>query len=359
MTTTTDTTFDGSRVEAFAGHLMTILKGGLLSCMVDIGYRTGLFVAAAAGEATSEELAARAHLEERYVREWLGAMVTEGIVEYDPAAQTYRLPPEHAALLTGPMSMAPIAQANTVLAKHVQQIVRVFEEGGGVPYAEFCPEFSEALDAMGRGPLDQFLVSGYLPLAPGLSEKLSAGARVAEFACGAGHALVLLARAFPASTFVGYDLDEGAITRARAEAAGAELSNVTFEVRDIARLRVDAPFDVVFMMDALHDQVDPRAVLARVREALAPHGLFFLREPHAADRLEDNVGNPTAPIMYSVSTLHCLTVSLAHGGAGIGTAFGEGLARTLLTEAGFVPPAIHPAPGTPFDAIYVTQVAVR
>ena len=137
--TTTASAFDESRVEAFAGHLLTILKGGLLSCMIDIGHRTGLFAAAAEGAATSDELAARSGLHERYVREWLGAMATEGIIDYDATTRTYRLAPEHAALLTGPMSMTPIAGANTSLTKHVDQIARVFREGGGVPYADFCP----------------------------------------------------------------------------------------------------------------------------------------------------------------------------------------------------------------------------
>jgi SAM-dependent methyltransferase len=351
---TTEQDLDGSKVEAFAGYLTSILTGSLLSYMIDIGDRTGLFTAAAVGTATSEELAARAGLTERYVREWLGAMVTGGIFDFDPATETYLLSPERAVSLTGSSSMAPLAQSNTVLAKHVHQVARAFREGGGVPYAEYCPEFTDVMDAVGRGAFDQFLVDAYLPLAPGLAERLTAGARAADVACGTGHALVLLARAFPASTFFGYDLDDGAIARARAEASGAQLTNVHFEARDVARLVVDEPFDVVFVFDAVHDQVDPAGVLRRVRDALAPDGTFFMREPHAPDTLEGNLANPFAPVQYSLSTLHCLTVSLAHGGAGIGTVFGEQRARRMLTDAGFAEPAVHPAPGHPFDAVYVT-----
>ena len=160
---------------------------------------------------------------------------------------------------------------------------------------------------------------------------------MADVACGTGHALVILAQAFPASTFTGYDLDEHAIARARAEAAGAGLKNVTFEMLDVARLTVATPFDVAFVFDALHDQVDPGSMLARIHDALVPGGLLFMREPHAADTLAGNLANPMAPVFYSISTLHCLTVSLAHGGAGIGSAFGEQLARGMLTEAGFGP----------------------
>lgn len=355
--TTTEIMFDGAKAEAFGGRMMSILTGSLLSSMVDIGHRTGLFTAAAEGPATSEQLAARAGLCERYVREWLGAVTTGGIVEYDEAAGTFSLPPEHAALLTTPAGIGPVAVTNTVLAGHLHQIVQVFREGGGVPYAAFTPEFTDAMDAMGRGVFDTMLVDGYLPLAPGLAETLAAGARVADVACGTGHVLVILAQAFPASTFTGYDLDEHAIARARAEAAGAGLKNVTFEVLDVARLTARAQFDVVFVFDALHDQVDPGAMLARIHDALVPGGLLFMREPHAADTLAGNLANPMAPVFYSVSTLHCLTVSLAHGGAGIGSAFGEQLARRMLAEAGFGPADVHPAPGHPFDAVYVTRTA--
>ena len=353
--TITETSFDAAKAEAFGGRIMSILTGSLLSAMVDIGHRTGLFGAASQGWATSEQLAARAGLTERYVREWLGAVTCGGIVEYDEDSDTYRLPPEHAALLTGPTSVGPIAAANTVLAKHVHQVAQAFREGGGVPYAAYTPEFSDALDAMGRGVLDTMLVDTYLPFAPGLTETLQAGARVADIGCGTGHALVLLAQAFPASTFTGYDLDEHAIARARAEAAGAGLANVTFEIADAARLSVATPFDVVFVFDALHDQVDPDATLARIRDALVPGGLLFLREPYAADTLAGNLGNPMASVMYSVSTLHCLTVSLAHGGAGIGTALGEQRARQLLADAGFGEVRLQLVPGPMPQAAYICR----
>jgi SAM-dependent methyltransferase len=355
--TSGEATFDGPKAEAFGGRMMSILTGGLLSLMVDIGHRTGLFAAAAEGPATSEQLAARAGLCERYVREWLGAVTTGGIVEYDEATEAFFLAPEHAALLTSPVGVGPLATGNTVLARHLHQIVEAFREGGGVPYSAFTPEFTDVMDAMGRGVFDTMLLDGYLPLAPGLAETLSDGARVADVACGTGHALVILAQAFPASTFTGYDLDEHAIARARAEATGAGLKNVTFEVLDVARLTVAAPFDVVFVFDAVHDQAEPGTVLARIHDALVPGGLLFMREPHAADTLAGNLANPMAPVIYSVSTLHCLTVSLAHGGAGIGSAFGEQLARRMLAEAGFGPAEVHPAPGQPFDAVYITRTA--
>ena len=353
---TTEVAADPAKIEEFAGRLLSVFTGSMLAYMIDIGQRTGLLAAAAGGRATSDELARRAGLTERYVREWLGAMVTGGIVDYDPTTKSYSLPPERAACLTeGPTNMAPWAGMVTHLGKHVHQVARVFREGGGVPYAEYRPEFTDVMDALSREIFDGLLIDAYVPLVPGLAEQLTTGARVADVACGTGHALVLLARAFPASTFVGYDLDEGAIARARAEAGGAGLTNVRFQVCDAARLSVDQPLDVVFVFDAIHDQVDPTGVLDRIHAALVDGGCFVMTEPHGADNLEDNIANPMAPILFACSTLHCLTVSLAHGGAGIGTVFGEQLARRMLTDAGFVDIQLHPAPGDPVNAVYVSR----
>jgi SAM-dependent methyltransferase len=348
-------TLDEARVEAFAGRLLELYTGGMLSHMVDIGHRTGLFAAAAAGPATSAELAARAELEERYVREWLGAMVTGGIVDYDPTPGTYRLPAEHAACLTGrgAANLAPISRLGTHLAKHVDAVTRAFREGGGVPYAAYRPEFTDVMDALGRGVFDELLVDAYLPLVPGLTERLRAGARAADVGCGTGHAVVLLAAAFPASSFVGYDLADDAIARARSEAAG--LANARFEVRDAARLEVTEPFDVVFAFDAVHDQAAPAAVLERVAAALVPGGTFVMVEPRASSNLEDNLANPMAPMLYATSTLHCMTVSLACGGAGLGTAWGEQRARAMLAEAGFTDVVVHEAPGDPLNALFVAS----
>jgi SAM-dependent methyltransferase len=348
---------DEARVEAFAGRLFELYTGGMLTFMVDIGHRTGLFAAAAAGPATSAELAARADLQERYVREWLGAMVTGGIVDYDPTTRSYRLPAEHAACLTGPGSanLAPFSRLDTHLAKHVEGVARAFREGGGVPYAEFRPEFTDVMDGLGRGTFDELLVEAYLPLVPGLAEWLAAGARVADVGCGTGHALVLLAGAYPSSTFVGYDLASDAVARGRSEAAAAGLTNVRFEVRDAARLAVEEPFDVVFVFDAIHDQVAPAEVLDRIYEALAPGGTFVMVEPRASSNLEDNLANPLAPFLYSVSTLHCMTVSLAEGGAGLGTVWGEQQARRMLDDTGFGNVGVYEAPGDPINAVFVTR----
>jgi SAM-dependent methyltransferase len=355
--TTTQTEIDERAVEAFAGRLMGLYSGGMLTYMIDIGHRTGLLTAVAGGDGTSADVAGRAGLQERYVREWLGAMTTADIVRYEPATGVYHLPAEHALCLagTGAMNMAPYSQLNTHLAKFVAPVAVAFREGGGVPYSAYRPEFTDVMDALGRGVYDELLVGGYVPLVPGLAETLSAGARVADVACGTGHALALLADAFPTSTFVGYDFDEGAVERARSETAAGGLANVSFEVRDVATLEVEWPFDVIFVFDALHDQARPGDVLAAIHDALTPGGVLVMKEPRLSSNLEDNVGNPFAPLVYSVSTLHCMTVSLAQGGAGLGTAFGEQLARRMLDDAGFGDVMVTPAPGDPMDALYVAR----
>ena len=355
MTSSTETV-DRERVADFARHIFGLYTGGLLTYLIDLGNRTGLFAAAERGPATAPTLAERAGLRERYVREWLGAMVSGGIMTYDPATQTYTLPAEHAACLagTGYTNMAPMSAMVAHLGKHQAELEHAFREGGGVPYSAFRPEFTGAMDQLNRRALDELLVNAWLPLVPGLAERLEAGARVADVGCGSGHALVVLAEAFPRSTFVGFDIAEDALQLGRAEAAQAGLTNLTFEVADVAALDIPDPFDAVFAIDAVHDQANPAEVLRRVHGALAPGGTFLMVDMAASSNLEDNVGNPSAPWIYSVSTLHCLTVSLANDGVGLGAAWGEQTARRMLRDAGFAEIVTHPAPGLTRNIIYVT-----
>ena len=210
------------------------------------------------------------------------------------------------------------------------------------------------MDSLSRGTYDELLVDAWLPLVPGLTERLVQGIRVADIGCGTGHAVVTMAAAFPASTFVGYDIAEDAVERGRAEAKERGLTNVVFEVQDAATLVPETPFDLITSIDAIHDQVDPVGAVRSIFEALVPGGTYVMVEPAASSNLEDNVSNPFAPWIYGVSTLHCLTVSLAHGGAGLGTAWGEQRAREMLTAAGFGNVTTHETPGDPLDTMFVT-----
>ena len=352
---------DEAAVQRCAERLLGAYVDAMLVLMIDLADRTGIFTALVPGAATSAELAARAGLHERYVRECLGALVTAGVVDHDPDTDRYLLPPEAAACLTGPGSanIAPLSRIPTLLAHHLDEAEEVFRHGGGIPYERFRPAFTSVMDGVSRGVFDEQLVAAILPLADGLVEALTGGVRVADIGCGTGHSTVVLARAFPASTFVGYDLSDDALAVGRAEAGEAGLDNVRFEERDIRTLPVDPPFDVVVGFDVVHDQVDPAGVLARVHRSLTPGGVFLMLDIKAASRLEDNRGNPLAPLLYAVSTLHCMTVSLAEGGAGLGTVWGEQLARQMLAEAGFVDIAVHDVPDDPLNQVYVARAAVR
>lgn len=347
---------DQERAREFAGQLMGFFTGGILSLMVDIAYKTGLFDVAAKGPGTSREIAQRAGLNERYVRECLGAMTTGGIFDYDPASRTYSLPPEHAVCLTGDtgFNLAPMSQMLAHLGKHVHKIVDAFENGGGVPYSEFRPEFTDLMDSSGRRRYDELLISGYLPAAKGLQDRLRQGIRVADIGCGTGHCVNIMARDYPNSTFVGYDIAEDAIAKGNAEAKEMGLANARFEVLDVTKLPSEPKFDLITAFDAVHDQVDPATVLRRASDALAPDGTFLMIEPKASSNLEENVGNPIAPYLYGVSVMHCMTVSLAHNGAGLGTAWGEQVARRMLGEAGFAGVEVVDAP-VPLNSIYVCR----
>lgn len=344
------------KAKAFAAQLLNIYSGGILTKLIDLGYRTGLFEAAARGPATSSELSERAGLHERYVREWLGAMTTAGIFAYDPASKTYELPADHAPLLTGgsARNAAPIARMINHMGKHLPSLIECFRHGGGVPYAEFRPEFTDCMDDVWRRIYDELLVDGFLGRVDGLRERLRAGIRVLDIGCGTGHAINVMARAYPASTFVGYEIAEDAIGTARREAEEMGLANARFDIVDVSALPGEPKFDLITAFDAIHDQRDPATVLRRVNEALAPDGAFLMIEFKFASDVEDNIGNPFAPMYYGMSLMHCTTVSLAQGGPGLGAVWGERVARGMLAEAGFTRVDLLDSP-RPQNCIYVCR----
>jgi 2-polyprenyl-3-methyl-5-hydroxy-6-metoxy-1,4-benzoquinol methylase len=350
------TTLAPSKAEQFAESLFDTYTKSLLTFIIDIGHRTGLFDAAAQGPTTSAELAARAGLQERYVREWLGAVTTAGVFTHD--AGVYTLPEEHAVSLCGPGSanLAPLSLISALLGRHVQEIVTAFREGGGVPYERFRPDFTDVMDQLSRGLLDGQLIDGVLPATGDLPDRLVRGIRVADIGCGTGHAVNVLATAYPVSDFVGYDLSPDAIERGRAEAAELGLTNARFEVRDVVTLPV-GELDAVFAFDSIHDQADPAGVLRAVHSALVPDGVFVMFDIKASSDLDDNIGNPLAPMLYSISVLHCMTVSLARDGAGLGTVWGEQLARQMLSDAGFDVISVSDVPDDPMDSVYLCRKA--
>ncbi len=347
---------DQEEVKRFAARLVDLFTGAILTKLVDIAYRTGLLEAAALGPATSHELAQRARLNERYVREWLGAMVTSGVMMHDPTSDRYTLPGEHALLLTGAGSrnLAPMSRIIDHFGTHLDELERCFREGGGIPYERFRPQFTEGMDDVWRRIYDEQLIDGFLRPVPELVAKLGAGCRVADIGCGTGHAVNVMARAFPKSNFTGYDIAEDAIARGHAEAVAIDLPNAIFQVLDATKLPAKAPFDVITAFDAIHDQVAPELVLQRVYEALSPSGIFFMVDFKFSSHIDKNVGNPFAPFYYGISTMHCMTVSLAEGGAGLGTVWGQEKAREMLGAAGFGSVEVLDCP-RPQNCIYVCR----
>lgn len=335
----TTQTFDTARSEAFAERFVGLVNDASLVLMTSIGHRTGLFdTLVTTGPATSEELAEAAGANERYVREWLGAMTTGRVVDLDPETGRYALPAEHAAWLTraaAPNNLAVMAQYFGVLGTVEDDVVERFREGGGVPYERFA-RFHEVMAEDSAQSVVSVLFDHILPLVPGLTDRLEQGIRVADLGCGRGRALTELARRYPRSSFVGMDLSEGAI--AWATDATADLDNIRFEARDLSTFDVDAEpgaFDFATTFDAVHDQAKPLALLTGIRRSLAEGGVYLMQDIDGHSDHHSNLDHPLAPFLYGVSTMHCMTVSLAQGGEGLGTMWGVELAEELLRKAGF------------------------
>ena len=328
--------FDRAKAKAFTQLMVRHLEGAAVTVMLEIGRRVGLFeTMAKMGPATSAVIAERAGLDERYVREWLAAMTCGGIVEYAAAERTFRLPREHASALTGSSTrnLTSMVEMFPLMNRVVPDVADAFRTGAGVPYSAYQPDFTGLMDRRSRPRFDELLLSAYLGKPEGVVARLEAGIRVADVGCGSGHGVALMARRFPKSTFVGYDISEEGIAEGRAAAYG--LDNASFVVQDVAKLEAPAPFDLVTAFDAIHDQADPAGVLQRIRQALAPGGIFLMVDVYASTELADNIGAPMAPYLYTMSTMHCMSVSLAAGGPGLGTAWGHQLATRMLREAGF------------------------
>lgn len=324
-------------VKQFGGKLLNIYTGGVLTKLIDIGYQLNLFEASKARPATSEELSERSGLKERYVREWLGAMTTSGIYTYDPESKRYTLPEEHAVLLTGnsAQNLCPHSQMINHFGGHLPSLVDCFRVGGGIPYSAYRPAFTQCMDDVWRRIYDQQLLSGFIGVVDGLAERLQQGVRVLDVGCGTGHAMNILAQEFPSSRFYGYDIAEDAIESARAEAKNMSLTNASFEVVDVTNLPKEPKYDVITAFDAIHDQKDPDSVLRGINQALAPGGTFLMIDFKFSSRVEENIKNPFAPMYYGISLMHCMPVSLALGGKGLGAVWGEQIATKMLKSAGF------------------------
>lgn len=299
--------FDQTKAEAFADKLMGILNGGSLALMISIGHRTGLFDAMAGlPPSTPGEIAETAGLNDRYVREWLGAMLTGGLVDCDGEGTRFSLPPEHAAFLTRaatPENIAAFAQYIAVLGSVEDRIVECFKHGGGVPYAEF-PRFQEVMAEDSGQTVVPAIIDAILPLAPGLVERMEAGIDVLDVGCGSGRALHVMAVHFKNSRFTGYDFSGEGVAAAQANARAKGLDNLKFEVKDVTRIGISAGFDLVTAFDAIHDQADPASVLGSIAEALRPDGTFLMQDIDASSEMHKNLDHPAGPFLYTISCMH-------------------------------------------------------
>ncbi|MBE9066210.1 methyltransferase domain-containing protein [Leptolyngbya cf. ectocarpi LEGE 11479] len=324
--------------EAFAERMLDMLNSAALALMTSIGHRTELFDAMAElPPSTCQQIADAAGLHERYVREWLGAMVTGGFIVYDTEQDTYFLPREHAAVLTraaSPDNIAAFAQYIPLLGSVEDPIIDCFYKGGGVPYEQFKRFHPVMAEDSGQTTVSA-LMDHVLPIVPGLMSLLQQGIQVLDLGCGSGRALNKMAKLFPNSQFRGIDLSESAIATARKESQYRALPNIQFDVQDATQFDAVEQYDLITTFDAIHDQAHPDIVLKNIYRALKPDGVYLMQDIRATTNVAGNMDHPAAPFLYTVSCMHCMTVSLAQGGMGLGAMWGKEKALSMLKEAGF------------------------
>lgn len=356
MTQTTDPALDidPERLDEFVGRFATDLGAVLHSATVLVGDRLGLYRAMADCQwLTAEELAERTGTHLRYIREWLSAQAASGYADYDPSSERFRLTPEQAFALTSednPLFAPGGLQLASATLADVGLIADAFQSGHGVPWGDHHHDLVEGTLRFFRPNYIGNLTQNWIPALNGVEAKLQSGASVADIGCGCGASTIIMAEAYPASRFVGFDYHEGSIAKARQAAAAAGVADrCRFDVAT-AKDFEDGGYDLVTVFDALHDMGDPTGVGAHVLDTLAPDGTWMIVEPFAEDRLEDNL-NPVGRIFYSGSTMICLPVSRSQKvDAGLGAQAGEARLRTVVTAGGFT--RFERVAATPFNLVF-------
>jgi ubiquinone/menaquinone biosynthesis C-methylase UbiE len=351
---------DKQRANEFMDEVRNILNHGMAATMMGIGHRVGLFDAMAGFDGTgaaSAEIAAAAGLDERYVREWLNTMTTAGIVRYDGKTDAYALPAEHAACLTrsaGLANMALYGQYISLCAAVEDELVECFHHGGGVPYPSY-QRFHDVMAEKSKRRFDALLVDTVLPLVPGITDRLDDGIAVADVGTGQGHAVNVMARAFPKSGFVGIDFSDDALAIGRAEAADWRLDNVRFIAADAAELVDENAYDFVTTFDAVHDQAHPQAMVDAIQRSLRPDGYWLCVDIRASSHVGENIDHPMGTFMYAVSCQHCMSVSLAYDGDGLGAMWGVHKAKEVFAQAGFTEIEVKTLDFDPTNNYYVCR----
>ena len=345
---------DGDKLQAFVFRAVDEVGATLNAALVVMGDKLGLYRAlAGAGALSPAELAARTGTAERYVREWLNAQAAGGYVAYDPDSGRYTLPPEQTVALTDPDSPAFLPGFFQLALGSVidsPKIVEAARSGDGFGWHEHVHDVHDGCERFFRPGYNASLIPAWLPALDGVVDKLEHGARVADVGCGHGSSTILMAQAFPNSTFVGTDYHDGSIetARLRAEEAGVA-DRVHFHVAPAAAYS-GSKYDLVTMFDCLHDMGDPVGAARHVRETLEPDGTWMIVEPNAGDRVEENL-NPVGRAYYAFSTLLCTPASLSQDvGLALGAQAGEARICDVVTTGGFT--SFRRAAETPFNLVF-------
>ena len=346
---------DAAITQAFMGRVLGDSSACMVTAMAALGDRLGLFKALAIhGASTADEVAGQSGTQPRYVREWLGGMAAAGYIRYEPASEQFSLPAEHAAVLAeegGPFFVGAAFQLTMPKLQQYDRVAEAFRSGGGVAEPAYAEDLWAGQARFSAGWVEHLLTQAWVPAIEGLDARLSEGAAVADVGCGRGLALIKLAHKYPESYFVGYDAFEPEILHATENARAAGVADrVRFQHLDASR-GMPSQYDVITTFDVVHDAVDPKALLRSIRQALKPNGVYVCLEINCADRPEDNVG-PLAALLHGISLFYCMTTSLAHGGAGLGTlGLPESRLRDLSLDAGFG--SVRRVPmDNPFNALY-------
>ncbi len=355
--------------EDFSKKMTDILNYGALNLALCIGYRTGLFdvMDAFDSPATVSEIASKAGLNARYVKEWLGIMACGEIVELTSGEREedrFFLPRAHGDLIArraGNSNLGVYTQETPLLTScAMDPVVRGFYSGEGIDYENY-PRFQNFMSQLADTKHQEVLISRFLPSVDNgeLVRRLESGIRVCDLGCAEGIAIILMAEAFPRSGFVGIDISGEVIQKAETNAAIKGIRNVHFIRADGAELRNDrglvSSFDYVTAFDAIHDQTRPDDALRGVLALLKPGGLFSMVDIAASSRLSENKGHPMGPFLYTVSLMHCMPVGLVNGGLGLGMMWGRQKAVEMLYEAGFKKVDVLEIPDDPFNLHFLCR----
>jgi SAM-dependent methyltransferase len=342
---------DEARLNAFLGKAVGDLGAAISAVLISIGDELGLYREMARGPLTAAELAGRTGTHERYIREWLANQAAGGYAEYDAASGKYSLSAEQALCLADPNGPVDLPGAYAIVQDlfHVRQrALENFRTGAGMEWGEHHPCLFHGTERFFRAGYNANLLGAWLPALDGVVAKLQRGAKAADVGCGHGASTVLMAKAFPASEFIGIDYHEASIETARKRAAEAGVRNARFEVADAVSYST-ADLDFIAFFDCLHDMADPAGAARHARKALKPDGNCMIVEPFAGDSVADNL-NPVGRVYYGASSLICVPVSLARRGPALGAQAGERRLRDVVVgQGGFT--RFRRATETPFNIV--------